>query len=190
MVKFRKIEPIVLECLENNLETRIDDFILVYQVYKRYLTGLCFDAYTFKDVIENHKTLKLPSFESITRCRRKLQELHPDLASEKTKNKRPPDLSRDLSNRNYSTHRPSYFNELFKSAYSNISGINCCWGFGQRAYILDKVWSTRSKKYFLLFGYLPSYCLDFFCFGCHSSLLQSRQSHYTGPRHLYNVDLS
>ena len=37
---------------------------------------------SIKDVFINHKILGIPSFESITRCRRKLQERNSNLKSE------------------------------------------------------------------------------------------------------------
>ena len=42
----------------------------------------------FCEIMLNHKQYNLPSFESITRCRRKLQNDYPELANEKTKEKR------------------------------------------------------------------------------------------------------
>ena len=37
---------------------------------------------SLNDVFLNHKMLGIPSLESITRCRRKLQEKNPDLKDE------------------------------------------------------------------------------------------------------------
>ena len=49
---------------------------------------------SIKDVFINHKILGIPSFESITRCRRKLQERNSDLKSEAS-------LKREQEAKNY-----------------------------------------------------------------------------------------
>ena len=51
--------------------TRNDDFILINEVYKRYYFNT--NVISFGSMLNNHKYYKLPSFESITRARRKLQ---------------------------------------------------------------------------------------------------------------------
>lgn len=81
MAKAKKIEPIVLEILTNNQAARGDDFILVFEVYKSYIEK---DT-SLETVCKYHKELDLPSFETITRCRRKLQAEQPELASEEIK---------------------------------------------------------------------------------------------------------
>lgn len=50
---------------------RNDDFILINEVYKRYYFNT--NIISFDNMLNNHKNYKLPSFESITRARRKLQ---------------------------------------------------------------------------------------------------------------------
>lgn len=62
------LEKIVLKLLKEYPITRKDDFILIAGVYKMLGVDV---SKSFKDVMKNHG--KLPSFESITRCRRKLQ---------------------------------------------------------------------------------------------------------------------
>ena len=43
----------------------------------------------FADVLYHHKALGLPNWETVTRCRRKIQEKHPDLqATVTTRRKR------------------------------------------------------------------------------------------------------
>ena len=82
-----KLEDVVKEVLTKYEETRKDDFKLIYCVYReinfKYIT-----REPFWDVMLNHDLYKLPSFESITRSRRKIQKDIPELAEEKTKKKR------------------------------------------------------------------------------------------------------
>lgn len=71
------IEDLVKVVLEQNEEARADDFLLILEVYKHFqpfIGGMC-----FKDVFEKHKQLGLPSMHSITRCRRRVFEMHPEL---------------------------------------------------------------------------------------------------------------
>lgn len=72
-----KILETVEKVLEDNILARDDDFILIADVYdsiRPELVGVPLDY-----ALRNHKAYKLPSFESITRCRRKLQRLYPEL---------------------------------------------------------------------------------------------------------------
>ena len=81
MARINIIEPLVEEALINNKACRGDNFILYLEVLKKYIdTNL-----SLKDVFLNHKTLGIPSLETITRCRRKLQERNHDLKSEESK---------------------------------------------------------------------------------------------------------
>lgn len=81
-----KVEEIVYQILKSNPKTRDDDFELVAEYYYR----LCPDILNmkFSYVFLGHKEFGLPSFESITRARRKIQARHIALASEKTIQKR------------------------------------------------------------------------------------------------------
>lgn len=67
---------IVLNVLENSPISRGDDFILYGMVCKDL--GVDINE-KFRTVLANHKQLKLPSFESVSRARRKVFELRPDL---------------------------------------------------------------------------------------------------------------
>lgn len=78
MVKFKQVEPLVEEALLNNKACRGDNFILYLEVLKKYIDL----NLSIKDVFLNHEILGIPSLESITRARRKLQERNPDLKSE------------------------------------------------------------------------------------------------------------
>lgn len=80
MKELKEIKEIVLDLLVNNPKTRDNDIELIYQVVKRY--GLSTDLKDLK---------KLPNnmFESVRRCRCKLQNSNPNLAgSERVKAKR------------------------------------------------------------------------------------------------------
>lgn len=74
-MRVKKIEPLVREALTNNPAARADDFILIYEVLKNFVT----DKMPLDTVLTHHIELGVPSFASIVRIRRKLQELNPDL---------------------------------------------------------------------------------------------------------------
>lgn len=70
MAKISKIEPLVEKALRESKNCRKDDFLLYLTVISNFLdTGI-----SIKTALVNHNILGLPSFETITRCRRKLQE--------------------------------------------------------------------------------------------------------------------
>lgn len=69
-MKITMIEPMVEKALRENKETRKDDFVLYYEVAKQIVNP----DITLKGALLNHKKLGLPPFESVSRCRRKLQE--------------------------------------------------------------------------------------------------------------------
>ena len=78
MARINIIEPLVEEALINNKACRGDNFILYLEVLKKYIdTNL-----SLKDVFLHHRELGIPALETITRCRRKLQERNPELKSE------------------------------------------------------------------------------------------------------------
>lgn len=70
-----KTFDLVKSILESDPDTRDDDFALIYEVAKRY--GL--ETRSFGYALALWKTNKMPSFEGITRARRKVQELNPNL---------------------------------------------------------------------------------------------------------------
>lgn len=75
MSKIYMCEVLVEEALISNPATRGDNFILYIEVLKKFVdTKMSLEA-----VFLNHKSLGIPSLETITRCRRKLQELNPTL---------------------------------------------------------------------------------------------------------------
>lgn len=76
MSKLRNLEPKVKAILESNPAARKDDFILVLEVYKKYISPKTPIGYA----LEHHKKYGLPPFASILRVRRKLQSMYPSLA--------------------------------------------------------------------------------------------------------------
>ena len=80
MARIKKVEPLVYAALTDNKSARSDDFILVAEVYKNFIT----DGMRLVHALENHDILGLPSFASIIRIRRKLQNKYPELVNEKT----------------------------------------------------------------------------------------------------------
>ena len=81
MAKISVIEPLVLKALKENELTRKDNFVLYVEVLRHYAH---IESLTFEDVCLNHVEMGIPSLETITRCRRKLQEKHPELVDLET----------------------------------------------------------------------------------------------------------
>lgn len=79
MANLYKVEAIVKKVLTKHPEARDDDFLLVFRAYKKMNPSI--KGMYFWHVMRNHKELGLPSFESITRARRKLQSNFPELKS-------------------------------------------------------------------------------------------------------------
>lgn len=73
-----KLEKIVELVLMNYEDTRSDDFILIYRVYKEINEDAMIRE-LFCEIMINHKKYELPSFESIVRSRRKVFEKYPNL---------------------------------------------------------------------------------------------------------------
>lgn len=75
-MKIRDLENVVSEVLERDPSTRNDNFFLINEVYK----SLGVDTNNnMAFLLRNHLFYKLPSFESITRARRKVLEKRPYL---------------------------------------------------------------------------------------------------------------
>ena len=72
-MRLYKLSEIVRSELESRPETRSSDRMLIYSVYRDHY-GVNNDKWS--NVILNKD---LPSFESIRRCRQKLQAKHPEL---------------------------------------------------------------------------------------------------------------
>ncbi len=78
-MKITEVENKVREVLKENELARNDDFILIEEVFSRFNSAIKFKS--FKSVMENHAGL--PSIESITRARRKVQNENKELMSNK-----------------------------------------------------------------------------------------------------------
>ena len=81
MNKLYKVEDIVYQVLQEVPETRKGDFVLVAEVYNKINPELKY--LRFSEVMLAHKELKLPYFESISRCRRRLQNIFEELRPSK-----------------------------------------------------------------------------------------------------------
>ena len=84
--KLVKQEEVIKPILEQHPETRGDDFLLYAEVIREYRPELA--ELSVIDFFVAHKELYCPSYESVTRVRRRLQEKHPELCSDKIKEKR------------------------------------------------------------------------------------------------------
>ena len=91
MERIKKTEDIVLDVLENNIKARKDDFILYGAVLKRLGVDL---KQSMCEFLANARINKMPSFETVTRCRRHCQELRQDLVDTKTAVKREENIER------------------------------------------------------------------------------------------------
>lgn len=78
MKNLKTIEDKVKAILQKNEDARNDDMTLYLIVCNTYLKGA--GAMPFAEVMEQYKYLGLPSFESVSRTRRKLQARYPELA--------------------------------------------------------------------------------------------------------------
>lgn len=78
MARINKVQPLVYNALVDNPEARTDDFILILEVLKNFVTP----EMRLETVLEHHIELGLPSFASILRSRRKLQRKYPELVNE------------------------------------------------------------------------------------------------------------
>lgn len=80
MARIKNVQPLVYKALTDNPITRTDDFILVLEVLKNFVTA----EMRLETVLEHHTELGIPSFASILRIRRKLQRKYPELVNETT----------------------------------------------------------------------------------------------------------
>lgn len=82
MNKLYKVEELVEKVLREHTDSRDDNFILIYRVYREINEDLVLRELFFQ-VMLYHKEYKLPSFESVTRARRKLMKKFPELKPSK-----------------------------------------------------------------------------------------------------------
>ena len=78
MSRINTIHNKVKEILENNPETRADDWLLILEVWKEYIST----EMSVGHVLTHHIELGVPSFESIRRTRQKIQADNPHLVEE------------------------------------------------------------------------------------------------------------
>lgn len=71
-----KLNQKVERILRTKPQTRNDDFLLINEVYKEYIST---QSMSFDLLSRMHRELELPPFESITRARRKIQKENEDL---------------------------------------------------------------------------------------------------------------
>ena len=102
MSKIKELEPLVEHALITNPEARKDNFILYVEVLKRYINM----SLPIQSVFMNHKALGIPSLESITRCRRKIQERNSSL---KNKNATAIRSKEEEEHRNYGLADKQWF---------------------------------------------------------------------------------
>lgn len=79
-----KTEEVVESVLREHIDTRSDDFILIYRVFKEINENVVIRE-PFYHVMLNHKDYKLPAIASIMRARRKVYERYPYLNPKKIK---------------------------------------------------------------------------------------------------------
>lgn len=79
-----KTEEVVEQVLREHRDTRADDFILIYRVFKEINENVVIRE-PFYHVMLNHKEYKLPAIASIMRARRKVYEKYPYLNPKKAK---------------------------------------------------------------------------------------------------------
>lgn len=84
--KLKDLEKVIKPILENQPITRDDDFILYAEVIQQYNPALL--ELPAKALLLSHNTYNVPNIKSVERARRKIQEKHPILASERAKRKR------------------------------------------------------------------------------------------------------
>lgn len=84
-MKIKDLERFVIKALEDCKSTRTDDFKLYAVVL--YYKGVSVGANLFQ-FLKTAKQNKMPAFESVSRCRRHIQELRPELKDTKTAIKR------------------------------------------------------------------------------------------------------
>ena len=81
-MKIKKYETIVLETLEINQRARRDDFVLYGAVLRKL--GVDLTTTTLYEFLSTADSKGMPSFETITRCRRHIQALRTDLTDSQT----------------------------------------------------------------------------------------------------------
>ena len=81
MEELKRISQIILTILKEDELARKDDMHLFLRVHETLMPNIC--NYNTKVVLDLIRKKKLPSWESMSRARRKIQEKHPELRDEK-----------------------------------------------------------------------------------------------------------
>ena len=81
MAKINTTHNTVLRILETKPETRSDDWLLILEVWKEYINT----EISVETLFTHHIALGIPNFETIRRCRQKIQANNPHLVDEETK---------------------------------------------------------------------------------------------------------
>jgi hypothetical protein len=81
MSRINTIHNKVKRILENKPETRADDWLLILEVWKDFVDT----DVPVVTLLTHHIELGVPNFESIRRCRQKIQEENPHLVDEEAK---------------------------------------------------------------------------------------------------------
>lgn len=87
MKNIYKTEAIVKKVLEEYEDSRSDDFVLIYRVFKEVNEWATIRE-LFCHTMLNHKEYNLPAISTIMRCRRKLFKEYPELKPKKVTNER------------------------------------------------------------------------------------------------------
>lgn len=81
MAKINTTHNTVLRILETKPETRSDDWLLILEVWKEYIST----EISVESLFTHHIELGIPNFETIRRCRQKIQSKFPHLVNEEAK---------------------------------------------------------------------------------------------------------
>lgn len=81
MAKINTTHNTVLRILETKPETRSDDWLLILEVWKEYIST----EMSVESLFTHHIELGIPNFETIRRCRQKIQADNPHLVDETTR---------------------------------------------------------------------------------------------------------
>lgn len=77
MERLKKIESVVEKILERRMDARKSDDVLYMYICEYFCRGV--SSMTLKDFLFNRKETACPSFESVTRARRRVFEKRPEL---------------------------------------------------------------------------------------------------------------
>lgn len=92
MEKLRNIEMLVYNILQEIELARGDDYLLYYLVVKEYFENNPqlgdIDRVPFAEVMCGHYRFGIPSYETVTRARRKIQAAEPELKTESVARRR------------------------------------------------------------------------------------------------------